>query len=339
MTTRRGAVLSARWACGLLAGWMLCAGASAAKPDPARAAGDDVLAFLQQVQQAARSLDYAGIYVYQQGHVLQASRLVHVVDGTGERERLETLDGAPRECMRQNGIEQCLRPDHKLVVIQPARSDHFPGLLLGNSEAVATHYDWRASSRTYRIAGRECTVSELKARDHLRYSYRICTDAKTHLLLKSQTLDPAGHLVDQVAFSSIRVGADVQPASLATHWDTRNWRLVTESSEPTDLQAQGWRFTLPPGFQPVAQLSRQIGPDHAVNQLVVSDGLAAISIFIETFDPKRDQNIRQGDLRQGAVNIHRMRLASYWLTAVGEAPAQTVRDLARAVQYVPQAAR
>jgi sigma-E factor negative regulatory protein RseB len=66
--------------------------------------------------------------------------------------------------------------------------------------------------------------------------------------------------------------------------------------------------------------------------------LAAISIFVETFDPKRDQNVKQGGMRQGALNIYRLRLASYWLTAVGEVPAQTVRDVARAVQYVPQAA-
>ncbi|MGB6240848.1 MAG: MucB/RseB C-terminal domain-containing protein [Castellaniella sp.] len=339
MMARQGAVRFSRQACGLLAGLMLGAAAQAAQPTESAGPAGDVQAFLQQIQKAARSLDYSGVYVYQQGHTLQSSRLVHLVDGTGERERQEVLDGAPRECLRQDNVEQCLLPDRKLVVIRPARSDHFPGLLLGNAQAIAAHYEWHTSPGTYRVAGRECSVSELKARDRLRYSYRICTDKETHLLLKSQTLDPDGHLVDQTAFSSIRVGAAVQSSALTTHWDTRSWQLVTESSAPTDLQSQGWRFTLPPGFQSVAELSRQIGPAHAVKQLVVADGLAAISIFIETFDPKRDQTIRQGDLRQGAVSIHRMRLASYWLTAVGEAPAQTVRDLARAVQYVPQAAR
>ncbi len=38
------------------------------------------------------------------------------------------------------------------------------------------------------------------------------------------------------------------------------------------------------------------------------------------------------------MSIYRMRLASFWLTAVGEVPAQTVHDLAHAVQYLPQAA-
>ncbi len=312
---------------GLALSW---AAAGATEPDP--------LAFLRQVQAAARTLDYAGVTVYQQGRMLQATHLVHLIDGTGERERQEVLDGSPQECLRQNGMEQCLLPEQKLVVTRPAHSDHFPALLLGEGADITRHYDWKPLDRTYRVAGRECAVSELRARDDLRYSYRICTDAQNHLLLKAQTLDAQGHLVDQVAFSQIHVGTDVSTGALVSRWNTRDWRLRTESSQPTDLAAQGWRFTPPAGFQPIAELTRLIGVGHAVDQLVLSDGLAAISIFIETFDPKRDQSIRQGGLRQGAISIYRMRLASYWLTAVGEVPAQTVHDLVHAVQYLPQAA-
>ncbi|HEX7387241.1 MAG TPA: MucB/RseB C-terminal domain-containing protein [Castellaniella sp.] len=316
--------------------WLLCgfvAPAVAAQPSPAK-----ISDFLSQVQAAARTLDYSGVYIYQQGAAIQSARLVHVVDGTGERERLEVLDGPARECLRQNDVERCLQPDHKLVVVQPARSDHFPGLMLGDGHTIAQHYEWKPSGRSYRVAGRDCSVSELLARDHLRYSYRICTDQKTHLLLKWQTLDARGHLIDQIAFGSIRLGTDVPSGSLDSRWNTQGWKTETESGTPTDLQARGWRFSLPAGFAPVVQLSRKIGPSHGVDQLVLSDGLAAISIFIETFDPKRDQNVKQGGMRQGALNIYRLRLASYWLTAVGEVPAQTVREVARAVQYVPQAA-
>lgn len=298
---------------------------------------DQVLGFLQQIQKAARTLDYAGTYVYQQAGNLQAHYLIHLVDGTGERQRFEALDGPPRECLRHNGVEQCLQPEDKTLSIRTARSDHFPGLLLNDGLTLENHYDWKPSVHPYRVAGRDCRVSELNARDTLRYSYRLCTDLKTHLLLRVQTLAPDGRLVEQAAFSSLQIGADVSPTGLESPWNTRNWHLYTDTSQPTDLSAQGWRFALPAGFQPIAELSRPLGPDHQVQQLVLSDGLAAISIFIETFDPKRDQNIRQGSMRQGAVNIYRMRLASWWLTVVGAVPAQTVHDLAQAIQYVPQA--
>src|SRR5690606_5467124 len=151
---------------GACLGLALWAAAAAAEPADAT----DPLAFLQQVQAAARTLDYAGVTVYQQGRLLQSTHLVHLVDGTGERERQEVLDGAPQECLRQNGTEQCLWPEHRLVVVRPAHSDHFPALLLGEGAAIAQHYVYAPLARSYRVAGRECALSELRARDALRYS-------------------------------------------------------------------------------------------------------------------------------------------------------------------------
>ena len=62
---------------------------------------DPGLAQLQKMQEAARGLDYAGVYTYQQGSTILSTRVVHVVDGTGERERIALLDGRPREYIRQ----------------------------------------------------------------------------------------------------------------------------------------------------------------------------------------------------------------------------------------------
>lgn len=317
---------------------MLSAGAHAQAQKAAEPDVDPGVALLQKVQKAARTLDYSGVYTYQQGASMLSSRIVHVVDGTGERERLEVLDGEPREYLRQGSVSQTLIPSHKLVLLQTSRNDHFPSLLLGDPARIPQHYELRQSTRAYRVAGRECAVSELQARDHLRYSYRICTDLQTHLMLKVQTLDEHGRVIDQVAFGSVQIGKDADTADLDSRWNTRDWRLVEEIIQPTDLAARGWRFTYPEGFAPLTEIVRVIRPGHHADQLVLSDGLAAISIFIETFGPERDQSIRQGSMSQGAINVYRKRVASFWLTAVGEVPAQTVHDIAHAVEYVPRAA-
>ena len=112
----------------------VCLGLSfwAAAAVAAGSAQTDTLVFLQKVQSAARTLDYAGVTVYQQGGMLKSTHLVHLVDGTGERERQEVLDGSPQECLRHGGMEQCLLPEHRLIVERPAHSDHFPALLLGD---------------------------------------------------------------------------------------------------------------------------------------------------------------------------------------------------------------
>ena len=105
--------------------------ARAADATPA-AAPEDMVQLLSRIQQAARKQDYAGVFMYQQGETIQSSRLVHVLDGTGERERLEILDGQPREYLRHNEDVQCLIPERKTVLIERRRGDRFPGLLLGD---------------------------------------------------------------------------------------------------------------------------------------------------------------------------------------------------------------
>ncbi|MDN5842583.1 MAG: MucB/RseB C-terminal domain-containing protein [Alcaligenaceae bacterium] len=322
----------------LLAGLILVAGLSAVSWVWADEPPGEAAAFLQQVQDAAHKLDYSGVYTYQQGALLQSSRIVHVVDGTGERERLEILDGAPREYLRQDGVVQCLLPKQKIVLIQPHRSDHFPGILLGPAQEVNAHYELLRHPEKDRVAGRECTVTDLRARDGLRYGYRICTDSKTHLILKAQTVGADGKVIDQVAFTNLATGKNTDREELKSPWNTRDWRILKTSVKPVDLAAHGWRIVYPDGFTPLAEISRMMRPGRQADQLVLSDGLAAISIFIETFDQDRDRNVRQGGISHGAMSIYRRRVASYWLTAIGEVPAQTVRGLVDTIEYVPLAA-
>src|SRR3546814_12359412 len=99
---------------------------SAWSADAPKTVADPALALLQKIQQAARKLDYAGVYTYQQGALMVSSRIVHMVDGTGERERIEMLDGAPREYLRHNEVTQCLMPEKKAVIIERRRGNRLP---------------------------------------------------------------------------------------------------------------------------------------------------------------------------------------------------------------------
>src|SRR5690606_12012942 len=95
---------------------------------PAQAAeprSPEAIQLLQRMHKAARSLDYAGVYTYQQGNTVLSTQIVHVVDGTGERERVSMLDGQPREYIRHNEITQCLLPDHKVVLKERRDSERF----------------------------------------------------------------------------------------------------------------------------------------------------------------------------------------------------------------------
>src|SRR5690606_32850146 len=153
---------------------------------PARAAQEQApaetgqtLQLLQKIQTAARELDYSGIYTFQQDAIMASSRIVHMVDGTGERERLVLLDGMPREFLRHNETTQCLIPEKKLIVMERRRGDRFPALILGDGQTIPQHYDIQVQPTIHRIADRECKMIELHPKDEHRYGYRLCVDAKT----------------------------------------------------------------------------------------------------------------------------------------------------------------
>jgi len=297
----------------------------------------DVAALLARVQQAARGLDYSGVFAYQQGSHIQSSRIVHVVDGTGERERIEVLDGQPREFLRHNDEVQCLIPEKKAVVREKRRSDRFPGLIADDAPDISEHYRVSMEPVLHRVAGRDCRQVGIMPRDELRYGYRLCVDAETDLLLKAQVLAAHDVVVEQIAFTSLQLGSDADISLLASRWSIKDWQTYERRLRPIDLAALGWRIAMPQGFVSVAQVSRQSwkGKDE-ISQVLLSDGLAAISIFIEPYRDDHGQRL-QGAGRQGAVNAYGVRIADFWLTVLGEVPLATLQALVESTEYVPLA--
>ena len=79
-------------------------------------------------------------------------------------------------------------------------------------------------------------------------------------------------------------------------------------------------------------LVRTVGGTGGVGHIVLSDGLAAISVFIEPATSKRPVS-QSGLARQGAINVYTRPVGNYWVTVVGEAPAESVKYVANAVEY------
>lgn len=304
------------------------AGAPTGKPD-------DGIALLARMQEAARKLDYSGVFMYTQGDFTQSSRVTHMIDGTGSRERLEILDGEAREFIRHNDDVQHLMPERKKILIDRRRTDRFPGVLLGDPAGLAQNYDIDVRPGKQRVAGRECQVIHITPRDGSRYGHKLCADLQTNLLLKAQTLDSERAVIEQVMFTSLRIGGDIPAESLQSSWSTQGWEVTKLAMLPVDLVSKGWRVPPPKGFLPVMQVERVMGQSDRVEQLVFSDGLAAISVFIEPYDQRGSVHKKPGAARMGAINIFATRIADFWLTALGEVPVGTLRDLAESTEYVP----
>lgn len=309
----------------LAAGLCVCAGVAQAQ------SGATVL---RQIQEAARQLNYVGVYAYQQGDHIQSSRITHHFDGKQEKERIEVLDGAPREYLRTDDEVQCLMPEQKTVLRERQRGDRFPGLLRIDPQSIENNYSVSVGAVPLRVAGRPCHPIEVIPRDAHRYGYRLCADTTSSLLLKAQMVDDRGAVVEQIAFTQIEIGAAVSEAMLMPTWPTKDWQTVRTQHQKIDLASLGWCVTPPPGYVSTSEVTREFADRKPVHQLVLSDGLATISIFIEPYLSERSEYLPQGAAQSGSVNIYGVRIANYWLTVLGEVPASTLEQLAQSIQYM-----
>ena len=285
--------------------------------------------WLQVVQQAARRLDYSGTMVYQQGAEVRMSRIVHVFDGKVSHERLQPMDGRPREFIRSADEVKCLIPEAKRVVIERrSRAESFPGLAATATADLLKHYSVKVAGRE-RVGGFDTQVIEIQPRQADRYGYRLWVDRATGLLLRSQTVNDRGEVLEQMAFAEVRIGG-VDREQLKPSWSTDGWKVDEAEHRPVDLKEQGWRLLPPSGFKALYTVRRPMASGPAV-QAVYSDGLASLSVFIE---PAAATDGSEALPQRGPINAYARRMGDSVVTVVGEIPADTARAVAQAAERV-----
>jgi len=303
------------------------AGSSAAQTSPG-----DGRAWLQRIYQATQSLSYTGTFVYQHDRRSEASRVTRMASAQGDVERLEALEGEPRDIVRSKDGVRCYLPRARtLKVDRHGVARRFPAMLPEQLTELLKHYTVRVGGPD-RVAGRPCQSIALQPKDHYRYGYELCADEATGMLLRSITLNESDTPVEQFTFTQLEVG-QVRPEAVEPQHATRSWRIEEASVRPADLGAQGWRVdTDLPGFHKIVEVVRVLGEREPVGQLVYSDGLAAVSVFIERAAGRQD-SARRGAATVGGINIFVREVDDHIVTVVGEAPAASVRRIADRVRY------
>jgi len=313
----------------ILAVLLLALAAHAARAD------SDALSWLQRIHTATEKLSYTGTFVYRSGDQTETSRIIHIVGRNGARERLETMDGQRREIIRSGDEVKCYLPDSMTVKVDK-QTDHmvFPKLLPENLQDISEHYEV-SKGGIERIAGFECQAIVLEPRDKLRYGRRLWADTNTGMLLKSQTLDEKNEVIEQFAFTQIAIGGKIDHSQLKPRFliKSRDWQVQNSGAVATSLAASGWTIKPElPGFRKVTEMKRTQGGSSEVGHVVYSDGLAAVSVFIEP-TKKKTSLPPPGLSRQGAINIYSRQLEHHRVTVVGEVPADSVMKLAESVEY------
>ena len=307
-------------------------------PALAAEAGDpqDGLTWLRKMASASRQLNYTGIFVYQHGTQSETSRIAHYVNNAGgEFEKLETLDGPAREVIRTNDQVTRYLPSTKTVIIEKRSARRFPALLPEQvTSGVADNYTVREAGMD-RVAGYDCQVVVLAPKDTLRYGHQFCAEAGSGLPLRARTLNEKNEPLESFAFTELKIGGGFNRDKVKSRYaaKSKDWKIDRSALPVAETPADtGWVLVSQPrGFKKLTELKRSIaGRAAAVSHIVYSDGLAAVSVFIEPLPKTR---LEQNLWHQGAVNIYVRPIADYMVTVLGEAPAATVMQIANSLEF------
>ena len=295
---------------------------------------------LQKIQTASKKTDYVGSFVFQQNSQLMSSRIIHRFAAGDEQEKIEKLDGRRREYIRKNEDIVSYQPDIKTLRVEKRQAlDMFPAVLAFNSANLSDHYQFKLAELA-RVAGVDCRTVIIEPKDALRYGYRLCAAVQNNLMLQAQTTDLKGEVLEQIAFTSLMFDP-VEDKNLKTSFsDLSGWKTVRGAVAVST--ESGWAVkALPPGFKKIREVRRLINSSadaaldkkntdlHEVLQLVYSDGLATISVFVE---PVNTEHTR-GVVQKGATTISGFQLGNVWITVVGEVPVAAIKLLSDSIEY------
>jgi len=292
----------------------------------------DAMALLRKIYQATENLSYTGTFVYQQGERVETSSITRLAGPGGEVERVEVLDGMPREIIRTRDTVRCYLPESQTVKVE-RRTDArgFPALLPERITDLARNYTI-TRGETARIAGFECESVMLSPKDELRYGYKLWADVKSGMLLKARIFNRKGETVEQFSFVQLAMGSVSRERVKARH-ASQNFRVEDAAVAPANLGSSGWSVGAElPGFRKIIEVTRRLSDARPAGQMVYSDGLAAVSVFIEPM-AGRAEAVRPGPSSLGAFQIYTREVANHVVTVVGEAPPASVQRIAAGVEF------
>jgi sigma-E factor negative regulatory protein RseB len=303
---------------------------------PAWSSDDDAHEWIERMSESLATRNYVGLFTHATGRQSETMRIVHRVGKNGSTERLVSLDGSGREIVRTPQEVHVYMPDRKVVLVEP-RTDE--GSLAKALPVPSPQLDelYTLSVRDgNKILGRDVVVVDIRPKDAHRYGYRLWLDEDTAMPLRTVVADGLGRPIEQISFTQIDLPRRIDPKELEPTIDTAGFRLV-RSARPArpapgpHAMAAGWMpMRLPPGFRLVASRTQTVpGVALPVQHLIFSDGFASISVFIEPGRPSGPVPAQSSSV--GSANAFSTLVDGHVVTAVGEVPLETVRDVATSV--------
>lgn len=311
------------------AGWFAAWAALALLLEALPARGSDSPEeWLDQMSVAMDQMSYQGTFVYIQGKSIETVRVTHVADENGTRQRLVSLSGDPRELISdESGVSWILGHDNSVLQDPAFKRSFFPSVPLDRLRGVY-RLEWGGKGR---VAGHPVRNLRVIPDDEFRYGYSLWLDERSRLLLQWELLDINQVPMARLLFTDFRYGTEVDAGELKTSKPLGHYNTVASALPQGNTvtgQVSRWQARdLPEGFELTDHRYAQGEDDRLYEHLVYGDGLAAVSVYIESSDGEGVPGVSN----MGTTHAFTRRERLVKITVIGDVPAATVLKIGRGV--------
>lgn len=308
----------------------------------AASAAENLLTGKQILQKMAKAMavsNYQGTVVFLKNDKLEAMKYSHSAENNKEQERLVSLNSPPREIIRNSDEVSCLFKLTRQVIIDHRPYEHsFIVDVPKNLDELDAGYHFEVVGEED-VAMLPSYVVAIQPNDGFRYARKIWI-AKEHFLpMKVVVYGLSGVVLEQVVFTEMQVDKG-SVRELNGPAGTAGFALGDDGAEAasSDLSGQAaFEVTaLPQGFKQIFFSRKPLHQsDQPVDHLLLSDGLASVSVYLETKKAETSPGFRipEGIHSVGAINSMSRTLVGSQLTVLGEVPAPTVKFIAESIRF------
>jgi len=288
------------------------------------------LAYLEKMKKAYQQLNFDLIYVNTGKGKIEPKQLIHGVIGDKRIVYFSYLNGAMRESLQFNGA---------ISFYEQGRQ---PYSLTNNRDQSVfsniSHFDFKKGSKTYeyiilgkgRIAGKKALAIRMVSKDEFRYSYIVWLDLNSYLPLRLDTISKANVIIDQTMTISLDITDAINPW-IAQLSEKKIPEVLHLSKMNTAKQAKWQVHWIPEGFKIIKNDEHKLMMDdkEPVSYIMISDGLAAVSIYIaNTLSSSEQHNI----IQQGGTLLYTKHQDKLVINVIGEIPIATAERLAASIR-------
>lgn len=289
--------------------------------------------WINKMSNSSHQGNYQGTFVFWRDQKLEAMHISHASKSGKVWVSLKSLNGEPRQLIHKNGEVISIFPNKQLVSINEMTSNlPFHPDLPKDIKQLNKHYELSMLGQE-RIANRDTQIILVKPKDGYRYGFKYWLDKDTGLMLRCDVINEEKKALEHMMFTDFEYLQSPPKGAFKETVIPSNFKILTQDETQTLKADDNWvAKQLPKGFMLTKNILKPMRKkQESVQQLVFSDGLASVSVFIDHNENAAHR--LDGHTKMGSINAFGLMMDKFQVTAIGEVPSETVKLIAESIRH------